>query len=152
MKQDTAVSELTPSQVKAISALLQGLSVKAAANEVGVDRSTIHRWLKEDAHFRAELNLRKQAMLDEVSTRLLRLTVSAVDALEGALEDSTDGKLALEALRGMGFLSGTPPAIGPIDPQSIRYQDRLDRSVADGNRRLLELAERWAKADSGGAA
>ena len=49
MQQNASPSEpaLEPKQVRALERLLAGSTVAQAAEAAGVDRSTVHRWLRD---------------------------------------------------------------------------------------------------------
>ena len=58
-------------QTRALAELLGGSTVTSAAKAAGVDRSTVHRWLREDFTFQASLNAARRDMQREVGHRLL---------------------------------------------------------------------------------
>ena len=82
----THSEDLTPQQQRALEALLAGQTVTAAANTAGVDRSTVHRWQKDDLVFRAAFNRGRRELLASVHTRLLALTERAVACVERELD------------------------------------------------------------------
>jgi transposase-like protein len=51
--QNATPESLTPAQDTAIVALLAGKTITDAATAAGVDRATVHRWLKDDLAFLA---------------------------------------------------------------------------------------------------
>ena len=61
-----ASSGLPVDQERAISALLTGESVTAAAGRAGVSRQTVHRWLAEDPAFIAEYNQARREIAEAV--------------------------------------------------------------------------------------
>src|SRR5215510_15130517 len=71
----------SPLQHQAILALAGGASITSAAEAAGVDRSTIYRWLRDDAAFVVELNRAKRDHLDRVRGELRSLASDAVKAL-----------------------------------------------------------------------
>lgn len=60
---------LTPQQERAIELLLAGSTRVGAAEEVGIGRTTLYRWLKNPA-FRQELRDRQAAALEEAMAAL----------------------------------------------------------------------------------
>ena len=69
---------LTPEQTRAAIALAQGCTVTAAADSIGVHRSTLYNWFKEDPAFskaveeiRKERNERIQDQMREIGTLAL---------------------------------------------------------------------------------
>jgi hypothetical protein len=97
----------SPAQLKAIETLVAGKSVMEAATASEVDRTTVHRWLKDDVVFQVALNTAQRELRDAMQTRLLALADKAVDAIEQSIKEG-DGKAALALLRGLGLLSGGP--------------------------------------------
>ena len=84
-------NNLKPRQRQAIAALLVGSSVTAAAAAVGVAERTLHRWLKEDPDFMAELRAAEEQLIDATTRRLLDLQTAALDKIEDALNDDEAG-------------------------------------------------------------
>src|SRR3712207_3684792 len=81
---------LSPKQLKALSALLEHGDKTKAARAANVGRSTLYRWLREDANFQAALDEGTRQALKEFSTNLVRLAQKAAQALEAALDDTND--------------------------------------------------------------
>src|SRR5688572_2426603 len=79
--------ELTDEQQAALSALVSGQPVTAAAATAGVARTTLYRWLREDDAFAAAYNGRRAELRDAAHARLLGLADKALAALERALDD-----------------------------------------------------------------
>lgn len=78
----------TPKQRKALALLASGLSVTATAEQVGVDRRTLFRWLK-DPDFRAELD----AIVSENYNQLVAVVLnSSSEAFEILLDLARDEK------------------------------------------------------------
>ena len=98
---------LSPAQQNALLALLAGQTVTAAAKAAGVDRTTVHRWLRHSKHraFRAALEEGRRELRRAMSARLLALLPKAADCLDAALAEG-DSKAALALLKGLGFLPG----------------------------------------------
>lgn len=80
---------LTPKQRGAIAALLTEPSVSRAAKVTGIGERTLHRWLKEDGAFIAELRTAEATLDAETMRRLATIQAKALDAIEQAL-DSPD--------------------------------------------------------------
>lgn len=77
---------LKPKQREAIAALLTERNVAAAAQAAGVGLRTLHRWLKEDGAFIAELRTAEATLDAETMRRLATIQVKALDAIEQALD------------------------------------------------------------------
>lgn len=110
-------AELSPSQETALESLLAGRTLCEAANEAGVNRSTLHRWRKEPV-FMAALNRRRAESREAAEATLERLRTKALEVTEQAL-DAGDRTVALAVLRGLGMLDGKKPSVGSDDPQRI---------------------------------
>jgi hypothetical protein len=124
MPQNTTDVKLTVRQERAIEHLLTGMTVSATAADLRVDRSTIHRWLREDADFQIVLNLRRREIVEAVQWRLITLVNAAIDALETALSNG-DTQSSFKILSGLGLLNGSLPHIGPVDRKGIDLQEQL---------------------------
>jgi hypothetical protein len=86
MRQNATLRALTPKQAKAVEALMANGEVAAAAKEVGVSRSTLHRWLGEPAFMEAVRAAESRA-LDDLSRLLVRLGRTALATLAKAMND-----------------------------------------------------------------
>ncbi len=68
----------SPAQMGAIEALARGATVTNAAAAAGVDRTTVHRWLRDGPEFIAELNRTRLEMADGIRGELRALAADAV--------------------------------------------------------------------------
>jgi len=119
MRQNAAlIDALSPSQEKALAVLLTGKPVTDAAAAAGVDRTTVHRWLKEDFGFQAALNRARRELREAMTAKLMALAEKAAEAVERSIDEG-DGKTALALLKGLGLLTGEPPKVGSDDPQDL---------------------------------
>ena len=117
------VENLSPSQEKALAVLLAGKTVTDAAAAAEVDRTTVHRWLKDDFGFQAALNRNRRELREAMQARLMGLAEKAAECVERSIE-GFNSKTALALLKGMGFLSGTPAKIGSDDPERLAEKAR----------------------------
>jgi len=124
MPQNTTPKKLTRQQERVLERLLVGDTVTAAANAVKVDRTTVHRWLRDDLTFRAAYNQRRHELQAAYRARLLAMVGTAVDAVDQALANG-DARTALKVLKDLGLLS--PPVIG------------------SGDEKVLEAAAEWVE-------
>lgn len=85
--QDSA-DNLTPKQVKALTALLSGRTVEATAKEVGVNPATVHRWLGEPA-FKAARDAGQRELAELGLSLLLSLVRNAVAVQAAHLQEHT---------------------------------------------------------------
>jgi len=90
MPQNTTPEKLTAQQERVLERLLTGETVTAAAEAVGVDRSTVHRWLREDLKFQAAYNRQRRELQEAYAARMLSLADHAIATVEHAI---TNGDL-----------------------------------------------------------
>ncbi len=89
-------------QILAVDLLASGMTVSDTAREVGRDPSTIHRWLN-DPVFMAELEDRRQELLDSMLDQHLLACRMATAKLMESMESSEEGialRAAIELYRG----------------------------------------------------
>jgi transcriptional regulator of acetoin/glycerol metabolism len=84
--------------------MLQGATISGAAETAGVDRATIHRWLRCDWAFQAAHNSLRCQLQREVERRLDQVQEAAVETVSKAINDG-NVTAALTVLRGIGLLS-----------------------------------------------
>jgi len=130
--------ELTPEQARALAALVGGATITAAGEAAGRDRTTVHRWLREDHGFQAVYNTARADLRREVEAQLDHIVQDAVEAVRGAVR-SGDVRAALAVLKGTGVLSGAAPTIGAEDPAELAEEieaDEQERAAARMWRRM----------------
>jgi hypothetical protein len=118
---------LTVKQENALDLLVQGETDAAVAEVVGVNRVTVTKWRNYDAHFQAELNIRRKQVWGTSVDRLRSLLPRALDVLEAELDHGKQrGRTALEILRMAGLDRSGPKhsslesyGIGATDPAVI---------------------------------
>jgi AcrR family transcriptional regulator len=123
-----ATDSTDASQALAIEALVAGSTVSAAAEQAGVSRATLHRWLASDHVFLAAFNDRKAEVMAEVRGQLRSLAGEAVAVYRSVLDPTKGASLTarLKVARAVLEMVGadTPERIGPSDPDKV--QDELD--------------------------
>jgi hypothetical protein len=77
---------LTPKQIKALTALLGGHSIEAAAAEAKVTPVTLHRWLNT-ADFRAAQQAGRRELAQQALAQLQSITRAAVSVIAELLAD-----------------------------------------------------------------
>ena len=143
MQPTATLDSLSPAQFRAVEALLAGKTITAAASAGGVDRGTVHRWLKDDFAFQAELNRARREMRGAAFGNLERLAVKAGDCLEKAL-DQGDVRAALEVLKRLKLF--TPPRIGSEDPEELAAEVEVEAAERKAHRDARAMdAEHWAR-------
>ncbi len=120
---------LTPQQIAALERLLAGETITATSRGIGVDRGTLHRWLREDFVFQATLNQMKRELAEAVQSRLLTVADKAA-AVVGNAVDQGNLTAALAVLRGLGAFTGTPVRPGYEDPEALRQAAKLAQEEA----------------------
>lgn len=77
---------LSAKQVKALEALLCGLTIKVTAELAGVSARQISRWI-DNPEFSQALKSEKEKLLSGVSSRLLALSDRAIETLADVMEN-----------------------------------------------------------------
>ena len=89
-------SSLDGKQEKALAMILQGEKDMVIAERLGIHRTTIYRWRKNDADFREALDERQTLMQEAARNGLMQLTDAALEAVKEALKDK-DNRVRLQA-------------------------------------------------------
>ncbi|HXE54826.1 MAG TPA: helix-turn-helix domain-containing protein [Tepidisphaeraceae bacterium] len=117
---------LSPRQRLALAEIGKGVSIAKAAQTVGVNRSTLHRWIKADPTFRAAYNAWQQEILESARARLVRCADAAADRIATMVE--YDHKLAFQVVKELGVFRRTSKQ---TDPQLVERQIQLQRDEAE---------------------
>jgi hypothetical protein len=80
-----------------MEALLAGKSIVDAATVARVDRTTIHRWFRDDAAFIAEYQTDRAEMVGRIRRELAALGQDAVETLRESLAQGAPPELRLRA-------------------------------------------------------
>ena len=72
---------LTPSQERAVTAMLTARSIAAAAREAEVGDSSLRRWLREDENFQTKLRGLREEALSQGALKLQNGVPEAVETL-----------------------------------------------------------------------
>jgi hypothetical protein len=131
-----AASGLSPVQALALNSLLAGEPITQAAVKAGVDRSTVHRWLRTDWEFLAAYNEGRRELLEDGQRRLLMLTECAIAIVQVSLENGSL-RAALACLKGLGLLGGKLPQIGLQNPEHLEFASEQAEK---------QFHDRWLKA------
>ena len=105
-------------QTLAVDLLASGMTISEAARQLGVDRSTVHRWLN-DPVFLSELEDRRQELVESMLDQHLLASRMATAKLVESMESSQEGialRAAIELYRG-----------GQRAYQSIDVRKRIER-------------------------
>ncbi len=115
--------DLAPEQERALALLAAGKSAAEAAREIGVHRSTLHRWMKGNPAFAAAYNQWHEEMRQTTHSRLLMLAEKATGTLEKAI-DAGDGRLAMRYLEKMGLAKDRET--GPTEAEEIAAERKME--------------------------
>ena len=88
MRRNATHAELSPKQRKAVEALLSTGEVTSAAQNLGINRATLYRWLAEPA-FVAAVRAAEAQAIDDFSRMLVRLGRTAAGTLAKIMADTT---------------------------------------------------------------
>jgi len=80
---------LDPKRKQALTRLLDGASANQVANELGVNRSTVGRWMKDDPEFQAALSP-VEGMSERARGGLAALVPKALRLLDQSLSGDSD--------------------------------------------------------------
>ncbi len=150
--------ELTPQQLAAVDMLVDGQTDSQTAREIGVNRATVARWRHVHPTFIAELNRRRDGVLQSASDRLRQLTLRAIDILEQRLTSPDQPELQIRAAVGLLRLAGVghkARTIGcmsvddMIEDRALQHRKRPEGLIDHGEREdvILDLARRMESAD-----
>ncbi len=130
--------DLPPTQERVVAALITGSTVTRAAELAGVDRTTVHRWLRNNWDFQAALNRARREFRDSLGARLENIAERAIQTVDEAI-GAGDVRVALAVLKGLGLLDGCVTAIGVNDAATLREETELERKQVEADRRLRSL-------------
>jgi len=140
MPQPATPEALTRQQEMALDHMLAGKSISDAAKEVDADRTTLHRWLREDPQFLATYNQRRRELQEAHQTKLSSIAAKALQTVEQAVENG-DVATSMKLLSGLGLLSGEAPRIGPEDPRDVERHLRSREERWSDRKRMAELQD-----------
>ena len=115
---------LSDSQRTVMTYLAAGNSIAKAARLGNVNRRTVFRWLKDDAHFAAVYNAWRKELEQSAKTRALAMCDDALDTIHNAILGG-DVKASLALTKSVGVLA--KQRIGSDDPQRIAHKRRLHK-------------------------
>lgn len=119
---------LTTNQRKALKALLECSTIRAAAEDCDLGEATLYRYLRDDT-FKAELRKRQDAVVSSVTAALVGLAGEAVAALRDILE-SKSASDAVKVRAALGWLGQMRQSVELAD-LSERVS-RLEEQITTG--------------------
>jgi hypothetical protein len=93
----TSEAELSPEQVLALTALLEGKTNAEAAQRAGVARETVSRWFARDAVFVACYKNRKAEIMQKAAGELSSLVHDAIGAMRELVKQNKGPRIRLKA-------------------------------------------------------
>ena len=118
---------MTPKQQKALAALIRAPTRAAAAKEAGVGASTVRRWMREDADFRAAYQEALSELLEDASTQAKGNLTQALDVLAEIMRDGENAQARITAAR-----STLEYALKLHDAAEVeRRMDELERMIGE---------------------
>jgi hypothetical protein len=130
MSTATPIESLTAKQEEGLLALLNEPTVKKAADSIGVDQKTIHRWLEQPAFERAYRKARREAFSQAMAM------------------SQKYAPLALQALAKIVHDESKPPSARVSAASAILKFSRESLELDDLAARLAALEQRLGGADS----
>lgn len=137
--------EITPAQRKAIELLTAGHTLVAAARAVGVNRSTVYRWFKNDAAFVSAYNAWQRDVVETARRRLLAVGELATSVVVKAMLRG-DVVTAREVLKCIGAFE--KQRLGAVDQEQVARQLRVEEAKSEVL--LLRAEQSAAELEEGG--
>ena len=128
MSQNDTRERLSAGQRRAITAMLSSTSVVEAAEEAGLHRRTIYRYLEAET-FRLELRRRQDEALSGVTASLVGMAEDAVEVLHEVMTDNYANK-SVRVRAALGWLRFVRDAV-ELEALTERVR-RLEESVERG--------------------
>jgi len=86
---EPALARLSPAQAQAAMALARGATVTAAADALGVHRSTIYNWFKTDPAFQTAIDETWRERIERINDEMREIEALALLNLRAILQDPT---------------------------------------------------------------
>ena len=140
---------ISPQQELALAALARGKGPVEAAEEAGVDRSTLYRWRMYDPDFIAALNRIRRQTCDVAIDCIAQVTARAAQIVVEAIEKG-NLRTALMFCKEVGLFKAAL-ADGPRTPDAVhqtKERDDLRQEVALLEERMTLLSKQAAHAGS----
>jgi hypothetical protein len=120
---DSLMEQLSEDQATALEEIKARKSIKSAAATIGVDRSTVFRWIAHDPYFKAAYHAWKQEVRESAKAQVAGMLDMAVANVENALA-SGDKAMSYRILKDQGFLVKEKDLA--TDPALVRQQIAAD--------------------------
>jgi transposase-like protein len=115
---DRRLLSLRTRQVMAFQALIGGKSIAAAARAAGVNRATVHRWIKDDPNFKAALARQADEQMAAAREQLKNSVEPAARNIHQAVRQ---GHVAasMQVLKSVGLMGARAEAKGEPSPRAV---------------------------------
>lgn len=129
------MEDVTELQSKMIDLILEGKKMTEVSQELGIYRSQLYRWLKNEK-VKAELETRRIQLRKSASDRITGNVESLVDKMLTLANESTDNRVKYNAIKYLlDRCLGTPTAAKVDDLSNDNVKDKDDNAL------LQELGE-----------
>lgn len=137
---NSTASGLSSAQDIALSALLAGQTVTAAAERAGVGRETLHRWLRKDKAFGAAYDDGKAELRDMARVELHALVSDAVARLRAIVKNPTPTPAELSVqFKAVMYVLGMVGSGEPEEPTNPALE--LAKTIQDAMKEAREAKE-----------
>jgi hypothetical protein len=119
-----------------VECLVSGQSITDAAKAAGLDRGTIHRWMRINFRFQSRLDQARLRVREELHDRIMTLAMQCLGTVEKAIGEG-DARTAIELLKGSGILNGTPSVISR-ESWEERYASHVTESYGAQTKTLTQ--------------
>lgn len=126
------VDALSGRQQRALALITDGKSIQEVGETVGVDRTTVYRWIRIDPHFRAAYNAWQLEQRESCRAALLKCAGQAVARIVRSV--NSDPALAWKLVKELGLL-GKGQSL-EIDPKQVEREISIEQAEAEN--RLAE--------------
>lgn len=126
------VDALSDRQQRALALISDGKSIREVGETIGIDRGTVYRWIRTDAHFRAAYNAWQLEQRESCRSALLKCAEQAVARIVQSVKH--DPALAWKLVKEMGLLSKVQPI--HTDPKQVEREIAIEQEEAEN--RLAE--------------
>lgn len=127
------LDRLSPSQIAALDALLQGVTDSEAAETAGVDRTTVSRWKNHNPEFIAAFNRAKQDEARRLRHRRHRLKRKALQKVEEGVEEGDPEMIELAVTEVRAEELDDP---GPTDAATVLVNRQSQRAIREEHARV----------------
>jgi transposase-like protein len=115
---------LTEPQRRALTMIVNGKPFGEAAREVGINRTTLYRWMRLDPQFRAAYNAWQMEQREDCRAALLRCGQEAVAKISKMV--SIDQDTAWKVIKELGLFRDSPAL--PTELANVRREIEIEKN------------------------